>query len=98
MTRTTPEQAPPRQTSAQHMDLHWNRVSNLGPSSLDAETLQLGLRGPLGVRASFGRGRTVAGDGHYDSGLSTRAIAATVTQIHRAENAPDRGDLDMCQH
>ncbi|GBM93033.1 hypothetical protein AVEN_81080-1 [Araneus ventricosus] len=39
---------------------------------------------------SFGRNRAVAGDGRYYSGLSTRAIAATLTRIHRTENAPDR--------
>ncbi|GBM19882.1 hypothetical protein AVEN_186154-1 [Araneus ventricosus] len=30
------------------------------------------------------RGRAVAGEGYEDSGLGTRAMAATVTQIHRA--------------
>ncbi|GBM31341.1 hypothetical protein AVEN_192750-1 [Araneus ventricosus] len=43
------------------------------------------------VTASCGRGRAMAGDGQYDSGLSTRAIAATVTQSHRTKNATDRG-------
>ncbi|GBM18405.1 hypothetical protein AVEN_72744-1 [Araneus ventricosus] len=31
----------------------------------------------------------------YASGLSTRAIAVTVTQIHRTKNAPGRGELDV---
>ncbi|GBL76906.1 hypothetical protein AVEN_12584-1 [Araneus ventricosus] len=44
---------------------------------------------------AFGRGRAVAGNGCLDSGISTRAIAAAVTQIHRTENAPDRGDFDI---
>ncbi|GBN89372.1 hypothetical protein AVEN_139949-1 [Araneus ventricosus] len=40
---------------------------------------------PLSVilRASYGRGRVVAGDYQQDSDLSTRVVAATVTQIHR---------------
>ncbi|GBM62105.1 hypothetical protein AVEN_49338-1 [Araneus ventricosus] len=50
---------------------------------------------PVIVRTFFGRGRAVAGDGRWDSGLSTRAVAATVTQIHRTENTPDRGDIGM---
>ncbi|GBM69714.1 hypothetical protein AVEN_88219-1 [Araneus ventricosus] len=50
---------------------------------------------PVIIRASFGRGRAVAGDGHSDSGLSTRAITVTVTEIHRTENPPDRGDINM---
>ncbi|GBM12126.1 hypothetical protein AVEN_39466-1 [Araneus ventricosus] len=35
---------------------------------------------PVIVRTFFGRSRAVAGDGYYDSSLSTRAIAATVIQ------------------
>ncbi|GBN05813.1 hypothetical protein AVEN_204822-1, partial [Araneus ventricosus] len=38
---------------------------------------------PLIVRASYGRGRAVAGDGHNDSCLSTRTIVATPIQCPR---------------
>ncbi|GBM04088.1 hypothetical protein AVEN_247957-1 [Araneus ventricosus] len=38
---------------------------------------------PVKVRTSFGRGRAVVGDDNYDSGLSTRAIAAAVIQFPR---------------
>ncbi|GBN52170.1 hypothetical protein AVEN_260516-1, partial [Araneus ventricosus] len=48
---------------------------------------------PVIVRTSFGRVAPWPGDALL--GLSTRAIAATVTETHRAESAPDRGDLDM---
>ncbi|GBM30689.1 hypothetical protein AVEN_259561-1 [Araneus ventricosus] len=43
MTTTTPELAPPLQTST--TDLQGNRVSNLEPSGPKAENLQLGHRG-----------------------------------------------------
>ncbi|GBM70974.1 hypothetical protein AVEN_102910-1 [Araneus ventricosus] len=33
------------------------------------------------VITSFGMGRVLAGDGHYLSGLSSRAIAATAIQV-----------------
>ncbi|GBN05143.1 hypothetical protein AVEN_159034-1, partial [Araneus ventricosus] len=35
------------------------------------------------------RARTVAGDGHRDSGLGTRAIAAAITQMHRMATSQD---------
>ncbi|GBO34472.1 hypothetical protein AVEN_17310-1 [Araneus ventricosus] len=38
---------------------------------------------PMIVHTSYRRGRAVACDGLQDSGLSTRAVAATVTQTHR---------------
>ncbi|GBM14682.1 hypothetical protein AVEN_97190-1 [Araneus ventricosus] len=41
------------------------------------------LHPPLIERASFGRSRSVHGDGCWDSGLSTRAIATTVTKCPR---------------
>ncbi|GBM34794.1 hypothetical protein AVEN_7844-1 [Araneus ventricosus] len=38
---------------------------------------------PMIVRSSYGRGRAMVGDDYYDSGLSSRAIAAAVIQRTR---------------
>ncbi|GBN43150.1 hypothetical protein AVEN_116819-1 [Araneus ventricosus] len=45
-------------------------------------TIILGVEFPLSieVRTSYGRGRVVIGDGYWDSGFSTRSIAAAVIQ------------------
>ncbi|GBN95252.1 hypothetical protein AVEN_61259-1 [Araneus ventricosus] len=48
-------------------------------------TIMVGIElpSPVIVPTSFGEGRAVAGDGYEDSGLSTRATAATVIQYPR---------------
>ncbi|GBO45520.1 hypothetical protein AVEN_245455-1 [Araneus ventricosus] len=54
------------------------RISKRGLASLVGTIMAWAFRLPLIERASNGRMWTAAGDGYEDSGLCTRAIAATV--------------------
>ncbi|GBN64839.1 hypothetical protein AVEN_153358-1 [Araneus ventricosus] len=57
-----------------------------GTTSTWIKSRRISKRGdcaPVILRASYGRGRAVAVDGHYGSGLNTGATAATVSQLHR---------------
>ncbi|GBM10061.1 hypothetical protein AVEN_92895-1 [Araneus ventricosus] len=60
------------------------RISKLVPASPeDIVILGLWVPPPVIVGTSFWRGCTVVGDGHYDSDLSSEAIAAAVIQMAR---------------
>ncbi|GBM15510.1 hypothetical protein AVEN_8902-1 [Araneus ventricosus] len=57
------------------------RISKRGLASPGSTIMvEVVLPPPLIVRTSYGRGRAVAGDGYYDSDLSTQVIAATVIE------------------
>ncbi|GBM58063.1 hypothetical protein AVEN_222828-1 [Araneus ventricosus] len=58
------------------------RISKWGLASLVGRIIVGTWLLPVIVRTSYGRGWAMAGNGHWHSGLSTRAIAAAVTQIY----------------
>ncbi|GBM09730.1 TD and POZ domain-containing protein 2 [Araneus ventricosus] len=68
-------------TMRMRMRSRW--INKRGLASLVGTIMVGALLLPVIVRAFYGRGRAMAVDDHYDSGLSTRTVAATVIQMCR---------------